>query len=154
MSGNNQRGLRHQILVRSVNALLEPGETCDNVVVLWNRHRWFYPYCAAAALGLFIVAVASGITEPVNQLLMATCGAAVAALATTNYWILASTSNGFVLCRSSRVRQYAKELVTRYKRTPALEMVGSTVITSDWRVDGTEYTLTKRWESTMRSFES
>lgn len=33
-----------------------------------------------------------------------------------------------------------------------MEMVGSTVITSDWRVNGTEYTLTKRWEATMRSF--
>lgn len=148
----NDRGLRRQILVRSVTRLLEPEEQVHDVVVLWNRHRWFYPYCAAAGLSLFVVALTLGVTGAVNQLALAGCGAAVAAMSTTNYWILARTDEGFVLCRSSRIRQYAKELVTRLKPEVSMEMVGSTVITSDWRVNGTEYTLTKRWEATMRSF--
>lgn len=148
----NQRSLRQQILVRSVKRLLDDEEEVHDVVVLWNRHRWFLPYCVAAGLGLFAVAVAIGITDTINQVVLGGCGAAVAAMATTNHWILARTSRGFVLCRSSRIRQYAREVVTRFGRTPALEMMGSTVITSDWKVDGVGYTLTKRWEATMRSF--
>lgn len=148
----NDRGLRQQILVRSVQRLLPDDEQVTDVVVLWNRHRWFYPYCAAAGLVLFVLSLAIGIEGPVNQVALACCGIAVAAMSTTNYWILARTTAGFTLCRSSRIRQYAKELTSRLGRNPAISMAGSTVITSDWLVDGTEYTMTKRWESTMRSF--
>jgi hypothetical protein len=149
----NDRGLRRQILVRSISRLLDDDEEqVHDVVVLWNRHRWFYPYCAVAGVALFAVAIAAGVTGTINQVVLGGCGAAVAGMATTDHWILAKTGSGFVFCRSSRIRQYAKELVTRFDRTPKMEMVGSTVITSDWRIDGVEYTMTKRWEATMRSF--
>lgn len=148
----NDRGLRHQILTRSVKRLIEADEQVSDVVVLWNRHRWFYPYCAGAGLLLFAIALGLGIDGSFNRLALAGCGVAVAVMSTTNYWVLARTSSGFVLCRSSRIRQYAKELVKRLADDTTMEMVGSTVITSDWRIDGVEYTLTKRWEATMRSF--
>lgn len=75
-------------------------------------------------------------------------------MATTNYWVLAETSTGLVLCRSSRVRQYAKSLVRRLPADTDLTMAGSTMITSDWRVDGVMYTLTKRWEASMRQLST
>ena len=120
------------------------------MVVMFTRHRWFVPYSILAAAVLFAVASASGFASLTNRLVLAACGLAVAGLATTNYWVLAETDRGLVLLRSSRLRQYAKAVVHRLPATTDLTMVGSTVITSDWRIDGVMYTLTKRWESTMR----
>lgn len=142
--------LRQKILVRSVQQLLEADEKVSSVVVMFTRHRWFVPYSIAAGIVLFAVASASGITSMTNRVMLAACGLAIAGIATTNYWVLAETSKGFALCRSSRIRQYAKSLDRRLPADTDLTMTGSTVITSDWRIDGVMYTLTKRWESTMR----
>jgi len=142
--------LRHSILVRSVQQLLDPGEQVRTVVVMFTRHRWFVPYSLFAGLLLFMVATASGVESMTNRIVLAGCGLAVAGLATTNYWVLAETSQGYALCRSSRVRQYARSIVARLPASTELAMVGSTVVTSDWRIDGSMYTLTKRWEAAMR----
>ncbi len=142
--------LRQTILVRSVQKLLDADETVSSVVVMFTRHRWFVPYSVAAAVVLFGVSSASGITSLTNRLVLAVCGLAIAGIATTNYWVLAETNKGLALCRSSRIRQYAKSLERRLPAGTELTMAGSTVITSDWRVDGVMYTLTKRWEATMR----
>ena len=142
--------IRQTILLRSVQQLLDADETVSRVVVMFTRHRWFVPYSVISAVALFGVASASGITSLTNRVVLAACGLAIAGLATTNYWVLAETDRGLALCRSSRVRQYAKSLERRLPADTDLSMVGSTVITSDWRIDGVMYTLTKRWESTMR----
>lgn len=142
--------LRQTILLRSVQQLLDADEKVSSVVVMFTRHRWFVPYSVLSALALFVVASASGVTSMTNRLVLAACGLAIAGLATTNYWVLAETDRGFALCRSSRVRQYAKAIERRLPADTDLTMVGSTVVTSDWRIDGVMYTLTKRWESTMR----
>ncbi len=142
--------VRQNILLRSVQRLLEDEEQVVAVVMLSTRHRWFLPYALAAGLSIFAVAAASGIESLLNQVMLAACGLAIAGMATTNYSVLAETTRGLVLCRSSRIRQYATRLVHRLPATTDITMVGSTVITSDWKVDGVIYTLTKRWESTMR----
>lgn len=117
---------------------------------MWNRHRLFFPYVVFAGAALFVVALVSGIEPVANQLVIAGCGAAVAAMATTNYVVLADTDDEIVLCRSSRVRQHAKAIIKRLPSNTPLTMVGSTVVTSDWKVDGVIYTMTKRWEAPMR----
>ena len=142
--------IRQTVLLRSVQRLLNPGETVHAAVVMSTRHRWFLPYAAAAALALFVVASATGIESMTNRIVLAGCGAAIAGIATTNHSVLAETSAGFVLCRSSRIRQYAKVITDRFPRDTTLAMVGSTVITSDWKINGVVYTMTKRWEATMR----
>lgn len=119
-----------------------------------TRHRWFLPYALFAGLALFVVASTTGVEPLVSRIMIGGCGAAIAAIATTEQWVLAETTNGLVLCRSSRIRQYAKELVRRLPGDTALNMVGSTVINSDWNVDGTTYSMTKRWEATMRRLSS
>lgn len=115
-----------------------------------TRHRWFVPYAAAAGIALFVVASVTGVESMLNRAVLTACGIALAGMATTNYSVLAETTAGLVLCRSSRVRQYAKEIRHRLAPDTPLIMVGSTVITSDWRIDGVVYTMTKRWEATMR----
>lgn len=142
--------VRQNILIRSVAKLLDDGEQVDRVVVMFTRHRWFLPYSILAGLALFAVATMTEIPGFGNRIVIGACGMAIAGLATTNYWVLAETSTDLVLCRSSRVRQYAKSIHERFPLDTDLEMVGSTVVTSDWRLDGLMYTLTKRWEATMR----
>ncbi len=147
----NQRGFRYRLLQSSVEKLVDSDETVEAVVMLWNRHRWFFGYAAAAGLAIYVVATLSGFDGLVNRIALAACGVAIAGMSTTNYWVLARTNRGFVLCRSSRIRQFATSLVERLGQSPSIEMVGSTVVTSDWQIDGVEYTLSKRWESTMRT---
>lgn len=143
--------LRQHILVNSVRRIVGPGEKVHAVVMLWTRHRLFLPYCIFAGFALFVVGALSGIEGLVSRAVIAGCGVAVAGLATTNHWVLAQTDEGLVLLESSRIRQVAKRLSRRLDDTTKLEMIGSTVVTSDWRIDGTIYTMTKRWEATMRS---
>lgn len=125
-------------------------ERVHDVTMMFTRHRWFVPYALFSGIALFVVSTASGVGGPLNRLVLTLCGAAIAALATTNYWVLAQTEQGLVLLRSSRIRQYARKVEARLGGTDELEMVGSTVITSDWRIGETMYTLTKRWEPAMR----
>lgn len=142
--------IRQTVLLRSVQRLLPAGESVKTAVMMTSRHRWFLPYAIGSGLMLFVVASVSGIESSVNRVVLALCGAAIAGMATTNYSVLAETSDGLVLLRSSRVRQFAKSLDRRLDNNTELTMVGSTVVTSDWRVDGVIYTLTKRWEAAMR----
>lgn len=142
--------LRRRILVGSVNKLT--AERVVDVAPVFSRHRWFVPYVLTAAILLYVVAVGSGVADNVNRLVLAGCGAAVAGLATTRNWILVHTEAGRMLCRSSRIRQYATEVVTRFGPATRPEMLTNTVITSDWRVDGRVYTATKRSEQFLRSW--
>lgn len=146
--------VRQAILLRSVQRLLNDGEKARSVVVLSTRHRWFVPYAIAAGFALFAVASVTGIESMLNRVVLAGCGVAIAGMATTNYAVLAETTSGLVLLRSSRIRQYAKAIVNRLPSDTPLTMVGSTVITSDWKVDGVIYTMTKRWEATMRQLST
>lgn len=142
--------LRRTILHRSIERHLDPDEQLRHAVVMTSRHRWFVPYALGSGAVIFLVASATGVETLLSRLVLAACGVAVAAIATTEHTVLAETDRGLVLLRSSRIRQYATSLVRRLPSDTPVTMVGSTVITSDWRVDGVVYTLTKRWEATMR----
>jgi len=142
--------VRQTILLRSVQRLLDESEQVHTAIMLTTRHRWFVPYALASGLAVGVVASLSGIEGPLNWVLFAIVGAAIAGMATTNYSVLAETSAGLVLLRSSRVRQYAKSLIRRLPDDTTLTMVGGTVISSDWEVDGVIYSMTKRWEAAMR----
>lgn len=142
--------LRLSILTHSVQKLLGSEVPIRHVAILFTRHRWFVPYAFFAGLAMFLVASATGVQGTMSRVLIGVCGLAIAGLATTNYWVLADLGDELVLCRSSRIRQYATSIVERLPRSTALDMVGSTVITSDWKIRGIVYTATKRWESSLR----
>ncbi len=147
------KGIRRAVLVNSVNKLLGEGQSARDVAMVWNRHRWFVPYCLFAGLALFAVATAIAIEPPVNRVIIGACGAAVASLATTEWWVVAQTDAAIVLCRSSRVRQRARSIVTEWKHAPEISMRTSNVITSDWHIDDRSYTTTKRWEPALRRIQ-
>jgi hypothetical protein len=142
--------VRQNILLRSVQHLVADGEQVHTAVMMSTRHRWFLPYALAAGVGVGIVAAMTGLEGPLNWILFGAIGGAIAGMATTNYSVLAKTTSGLMLCRSSRVRQYAKSMIGRLPDDTPLTMVGSTVISSDWEIDGVIYSMTKRWEATMR----
>lgn len=147
--------LRQNILVHSVQRLLNNGEQVHHVVLLSARHRLFVPYVAFSGIALFLFSTLIGIEGLMNRFVLGACAMAIAGMATTNYFVLAeigrpTSDSSLVLFRSSRMRQYAKELIERLPPDAELTMTGSTVITSDWRVGSVIYTLTKRWEATMR----
>ena len=118
--------------------------------MLFTRHRWFWPYSLLAGTMIFVVASASEVEGGVNRVLLGLCGLAIAGLAATEYWVLAETTRGLVLLRSSRIRQYAQSVARRLPEDTTIDPVGSTVVTGDWRIDGVLYTSTKRWEAAMR----
>ena len=142
--------LRRELLLRSIDRHLGDDTSVRDAVVMWTRHRWFLPYALGAGILLWVVAAASDVEPLASQIAIGAAGAAVGAVATTNYWILADTTTGLALLRSSRIRQRATAFGRHVADDETIEMVGSTVITSDWRIDDVIYTLTKRWEATMR----
>jgi len=145
-----RRTLRTNLLFKSVQQLLGADAQIRDVAMLFTRHRWFLPYSIVAAIAVFVVASATGVAGLGSRIVLGLCGLAIAGMATTNYWVLADSGNALVLCRSSRIRQYATGVVERLPRDTPLEMFGSTVITSDWKIRGVVYTTTKRWESSLR----
>lgn len=118
--------------------------------MLWTRHRWSIPYMILSGAVLYAVATMTGVEAVATRVVIAGCAVAVAAMATTNYWALAATSEGLLLCRSSRIRQYAKKIEHWLDPDDEVEMRGSTVVTSDWRIAGIDYTVTKRAEASLR----
>lgn len=145
--------VRRKILVRSAQRLLDAdgsSATVHDVIMLWTRHRWSIPYMIMCGILLYGVATVTGVEAVATRVVIAGCAVAVAAMATTNYWALAATSDGLVLCRSSRIRQYATKIERWLEPDAEVEMRGSTVVTSDWRIDGTDYTVTKRAEASLR----
>ena len=136
-------------MLRSVQRLLDPDETLLEAAILWARRPWSYLYGLAAFACLFMVAVVTGFEQWPTRMAIAVAGAAIAVTATTDYRILALTSNGLVMCRAGRVRHVARSIVDRPGRSIGIEPVGGTMITSDWRVGSIDYTVTKSSQQPM-----
>ena len=92
--------VRNNILLRSIQRLLDDDEQVRTAVVLTTRHRWFVPYAIFAGIAIGVVSGLSGIEGPLNWILFAVLGAAIAGIATTNYSVLAETTSGLVLLLS------------------------------------------------------
>ncbi len=142
--------MRQRILVRSVQRLLPAGERVEEAVHLWQRHRWMAGYAVVAGAALFVVAVVAGFEQLPARLGLAAAGAALAVGSTTRYWVLARTSQGVVLCTSSRIRQYATAIEARLGSTAHYERVSNTLVVSEWVIDGRRYSVARRAEQAMQ----
>ena len=101
-------------------------------------------------VALLLVATASGVETWWARIGIALAGAAVATNATTDYRILARTTEGLVLLESSRIRQYATELLERLDPdTTPLERLGGTLVASEWSVGSRHYTVARSSEPSM-----
>lgn len=117
---------------------------------MWSRHRWMVPYAAIAGGAVYLGADWAGFTEVATRLALGVAAAAVAVNATTNYRVLALTSEGLMLFRASRIRQYAVELLQRLPGDAAVRSAGGTMLAADWEVAGAVYTVPRGSEQAIQ----
>lgn len=143
------RAMRRAVLRRSVMNLLDPGEAVGEAAFMWARHRAGYAIALGAWVVFTLVAVAAGFDEWPTRVVIGLAGGAVALTLTTDYRVLASTTNGLVLLDAGRVRQVARRLRRRLPPDTSIRLVRDTLITTDWEVDGVEYTVPKGSQRAM-----
>lgn len=141
--------MRAKILDSSVRSLLDEGERLVHVAHMWTRHRLALPFLAAAFVTMFVLSILLGIGDWGGRFGLGCAGAAIAAMATTEYRVLALTSDGLVLLRSSRVRQKATSLMSRLPDSTKIEPVGSNLVITDWSVGDASYSVMKRHQAAM-----
>lgn len=116
---------------------------------MWHRHRLMLPFVFGAAILLVIVGVAVGFDSAGSLIALGLAAAGVAAMATTEYRVLALTSNGLVLLRGSRVRQAAIERLDRLPKHSTVSLVGSQFLLTEWQVGDRTFSVPKASEGAM-----
>lgn len=142
--------MRYNVLLRSVQRLLNPGEQLYGAAFMWQRHRLGYLYSIGAFVALTIIAIAAGFDDWLNRIVIGVAGASVALTATTLYRVLAATSEGLVLIEGGRIRHVGKTILRRLEPGITVEIKRDTLVTTDWNVDGTEYTVPKSSQQAMQ----
>ncbi len=142
--------MRYKILLRSVQRLLDPDEQLYGAAFMWQRHRLGYVYSLAAFVALVLIAIASGFDDWPDRIAIGLAGAAIALAATTIYRVLAATSAGLVLIEGGRVRHVGKSVVQRMDLGTPIVIQRDTLVTTDWKVDGVEYTVPKSSQQAMQ----
>lgn len=98
---------------------------------------------------MLLVVSLAGATEWSSRISIGLAGAAVAAMATTEYRVLARTTRGLVLLRSSRLRRRANGVIRRLEKDTKIEVVGSNLVITEYRVDGVIYSVMRRSQQEM-----
>lgn len=141
--------MRKAALIRSILRLLEPGVEVIEAAYVWRRHRHVIPYSLATFVAMVTVATATGWTGLPERVGLGLAAVGLATAATTDYRIVASTSKGPVLFKASRIRQAATAVVGPLRHHATIREVGRTMLTSDWEVDGTVYTVPRFSDTAM-----
>lgn len=143
--------MRRAVLRRSVTRLLEPDEALGEAALMWARHSSGYAYAAVAWVAFTLLAIVAGFDQWPARLVIGLAGAAIVLTGTTTYRVLASTSHGLVLFEAARVRQVARRISRRLPPEAEVRLVRDTLVTTDWVVDGTEYTVPKGSQRAMEA---
>jgi len=106
---------------------------------------------AVGAVALFVVAIAVGFETWPQRAAIGVAGATVAIVATTEYRILALTSKGLVLLRSSRIRRRATEVIERLDDSVVIEAVGTNLLVTEYAVGGSRYFVSRRYQQDMNA---
>lgn len=142
--------MRKAVMFRSVNRVLGTAERVLDAVYMWSRHRWMVPYAAVGFVAVFWVAEVAGFEDWSGRVALGFGGAAVAVAATTDYRIVASTTDGLYLFKASRIRHVAIELIDRLDRGIEMSPSGGTILATDWQIGQHRYTVTKSSEQAMQ----
>jgi len=144
--------VRRRVLFRSVQRLL-PADTVHAAAMLWDLHPQVIPITIAAVVGVAAFGAAAGAAAG-NVALVAVATAAATAGLTRKYRVLALTDESFVMMRGSTIRLQAREVLARLPHDIELHKAGGSLLTTEWRVDGTTYTVRREWERTMEEMAS
>ncbi len=142
--------MRRYYLTRSVNRLLPEGERALQIAYVWQRHRWMPFYALGSFIALVSVAIWVEIDDWTARLVIGAAGAAIAASATSNYWVLVATTSGLVWFRGSRIKQQAAELVRRLPPSTDLKRVGGSMLASEWSIDGHVYATSRSQDQELQ----
>ena len=141
--------MRRRVLLASVERLLGGSGTVRDAAYVWTRHHWSSWFAAISFLGLVFAAPIGGIEDWPTRIVLGLAGVAVATLATTDYRVVADTTNGLVVFRASRIRQVATQLENRLGTSVSIEPEGGTIIYSDWRIGNNIYTVPRSSQPAM-----
>ena len=144
--------MRRRVLYRSVQRLL-PADNVHTAAMLWDLHPQVVPITVAAAVAVAAIGAAAGAAWATIALVAVATGAAVAGL-TRRYRVLALTDESFVMLRGSTIRLQAREVLARLPYDIEFQKAGGSLLTTEWRVDGTTYTVRREWEKAMEEMAS
>ncbi|MBT8208500.1 MAG: hypothetical protein HKN07_15570 [Acidimicrobiia bacterium] len=142
--------MRRAVLFRSINRVLGTSEQVIEAAYVWSRHRLMVWYGTGAFVLLFAVAEFAGFDDLATKVALGAAGAAVAVTATTDYRIVAMTTEGAYVFRASRIRRVALSLVGTLDPDTTMSPVGGTVFAVDWQVGEARYTVTKSSEQAIQ----
>lgn len=121
--------------------------------MLWDLHPHVIPIAVAAVVG--VVAVGAVVGAPMATVgLVAVATAAATAGLTREYRVLALTDEHFVMMRGSTIRLQAREVLARLPLDIEVQKAGASLLTTEWRVDGTTYTVRREWDKAMQEMAS
>ncbi len=144
--------MRRRVLLRSVKRLL-PTDTIHGAAMLWGLHPQVVPMALAAVVAVGVVGAAIG-AATTTVVLVAAAGAATVAGLTREYRVLALTDDDLVLMKGSTIRLAAREVLERLPRDIEFRKAGGSLLTTEWRIDGTTYTVRREWEKSMEQMAS
>lgn len=141
--------MRDRVLHNSVRAALPADERVMHVAHMWSRHPFMLPYAAVAFIAMMALAIAVGVEQWGGRVGLGLAAGAVAAMAATEYRVLALTTEGLVLFRSGKIRQKATDVLERLPKSADVQPVGSNLVITDWSVGDRVYSVMKRHQNAM-----
>jgi hypothetical protein len=112
------------------------------------------PYGLVAFAVVAWVAATAGWDDWPTRIAFGAAGTAISVMATTDYRVLARTTDGLALFKASRIRQIAKSLDTYLEADEPVEPVGGTMLAADWQVGRYVYTVPRSSEQAMKVIAS
>jgi len=142
--------VRQKLLVKSVNRLLGADERAFQGVYMWTRNE--RAYIASGLLFILVVAGATlaGVEQWPVRIMIGLIGAYPAMNALTTYRALAHTTTGHVLCKASRFRSVATEVLPS-PDFATIVPTGGTMLATEWQIDGVVYTVPKSYERQIQA---
>lgn len=141
--------MRRALLLQSVARRLGADVEVVEAAYVWSRHRRMIPFAVVAFVGIASVAGWAGAEDWPTRIVLGAAGVAVAITATTDYKVLAETSDSLVLLQASRIRQVATALIRELPANAVVRQVGGTIIAADWEIDGAVYTVPRSSEQAI-----
>jgi len=120
-----------------------------DAALLWVRRPWSYVYGSAIFAALLTGAVLAGFDTWTSRFGLAAIGASIAVVATTDYRILALTTDDLVMCRAGRLRQVARSIIDRPPMATEMFPIGGTMLTAEWKIGKVTYTVTKSSQQSL-----
>jgi hypothetical protein len=108
-----------------------------------------FPFGIVTFLGMVAVAEWAGWDEWATRIVIGLAGVAVAVAASTEYKVVAQTTDGLFLLQASRIRQAATRMLEKLPSDVTIEPVGGTILAADWAVAGSVYPVPRSSEQAI-----